>query len=217
MALSPEFIERQGKGRISLLTPELAKTFIETYKATRNVSASADRAGISVATYYVWMAKGRKAKSGPQREFFDGVTRARGDFMALLATRHHQIAVGGIIKKPKRVTLFTENGRPIETSLVERAPAVDENGQIILGPDGKPMPGEIVWEEHWQEADRAAMEWEMDRLDPETYVKQPDVAITNETNVSVATRQEIQARAQVVTEAVKLLADQGVFVRLPNS
>jgi hypothetical protein len=143
--------------------------------------------------------------------------RARGDFIAMAATRHHQLAVGGIIKKPKRQVLYTEKGTPIETSLIERTPMVDEHGQIMLGPEGKTIPGEIVWEEHWQDPDPRAMEWELDRLDPETYVKQPDVAVTNETHVSVETRQEIASRAQVVAEAVKLLADQGVSVRLPMS
>ena len=33
----------------------------------------------------------------------------------------------------------------------------------------------------------------------------------------IETKQEIQSRAQVVAEAVKLLADQGVSVRLPTS
>jgi hypothetical protein len=135
--------------------------------------------------------------------------------MAMAATRHHQLAVGGIVKKPKRQVLYTENGTPIETTRIERAPLRDEDGNVLLDAHGQPrLEGEIIWEEHWSDPDVRAMEWELDRLDPETYVKQPDVAVTNETHVSVETRAEMQSRAQVVAEAVKLLADQGIKIRL---
>jgi hypothetical protein len=52
--------------------------------------------------------------------------RARGDYRLLRATRHHEIAIGGIKKKPATVE---------GTTLIKR----DENG-------------EVVWEEHWRES-----------------------------------------------------------------
>ena len=87
----------------------------------------------------------------------------------------------------------------------------------MLDANGQPVPGEIIWEEHWQDPDVRAMEWELDRLDPDTYVKRPEVAVTNETHLTVETRQELASRAQVMAEAVRLLAEQGIRIRLPTA
>jgi hypothetical protein len=91
----------------------------------------------------------------------------------MAATRHRQLAVGGIIKKPKVHIIVPEKGPALVTSLIQRAPKLDDDGNVVLDANGNPVPGEIIWEEHWQDPDVRAMEWEVDRLDPNTYVRRP--------------------------------------------
>jgi len=152
MNFSTQFIEHMGVGRRPKLTPEIAELFLDTYRSTGNVRASAHRAGLHPATVFAYLAKGRQQHSGPLREFLDAVTRAHGDYIGALASTHHRMAVGGVRRKPRCKVITLEDGRQVETTEIERN-AKDE----------------IVWIEHWQEPDPRAMEWEMRFLDRETY------------------------------------------------
>jgi hypothetical protein len=59
---SKEFVEQQGKGRPSKLTPELAKTFLDTFKATNNVREAADRAAVTTSSVFDgWRKEGAKS------------------------------------------------------------------------------------------------------------------------------------------------------------
>jgi len=107
--------------------------------------------------FTIGLRLGRPRSSRPYREFLEAFTRARGNYRLLRATRHHEIAIGGIEKKPSTVE---------GTSLIKR----DESG-------------EVVWKEHWREANVRALEWEMERDEPETYGRRSE--ISPPTNISV--------------------------------
>ena len=63
-------------GRKTKLTPELAEK-IANYISTGNYDVVVcNLVGIGVTTYYSWLEKGRKAKSGKFREFLKAVKRA---------------------------------------------------------------------------------------------------------------------------------------------
>ena len=105
-------------GRPSKLNPQTAGEFLAKLRSSGNVAASADSAGLGVATVYYWLALGRQKNSGPYREFLEAYTRTRGDYRLQRATRHHEIAIGGIEKKAATIE---------GTNIIKR----DENGQIV--------------------------------------------------------------------------------------
>jgi hypothetical protein len=142
-------------GRPSKLNSQTAGDFLAKLRSSGNTAASADSAGVGVATIYHWLELGRQRNSGPYREFWEAYTRARGDYRLLRATRHHEIAIGGIERKPATVE---------GTTLIKR----DENG-------------EVVWEEHRREPNVRALEWEMQRDEPETYSLRSDPAPQTDT------------------------------------
>jgi len=176
-------------GRPSKLDPQTAEAFLAKLRSSGNVAASADSAGVGVATVYHWLELGRQRNSGPYREFWEAFTRARGDYRLLRATRHHEIAIGGIEKKP-----VTVEG----TTVIKR----DENG-------------EVVWEEHWREPNIRALEWEMERDEPGTYGRGSDAA--SQTEVAVETpmskaemRVKAAQRFDLFRSAIQVLLDLGV-------
>jgi hypothetical protein len=64
-------------GRPSKLTPERHKKIVKLIEAGNYPETAAGACGVNRATYYVWMAKGREAKSGKYKDFHDDVQRAR--------------------------------------------------------------------------------------------------------------------------------------------
>jgi hypothetical protein len=176
-------------GRPSKLNPQTAGEFLAKLRSSGNVAASADSSGLGVATVYHWLALGRQRNSGPYREFLEAYTRARGDYRLLRATRHHEIAIGGIEKEPATVE---------GTSLIKR----DENG-------------EVVWEEHWREPNIRALEWEMQRDEPEVYGRRSDTAPPTDVTIeSPKSRAEQLAESaqyfDLFAGAIKILLDLGV-------
>jgi len=176
-------------GRPSKLDPQTAEAFLAKLRSSGNVAASADSAGVGVATVYHWLELGRQRNSGPYREFWEAFTRARGDYRLLRATRHHEIAIGGIEKKP-----VTVEGK----SLIKR----DENG-------------EVVWEEHWREPNVRALEWEMERDEPETYGRRSDGAPQTDVAIeSPMSKAEMRVKAaqrlDLFRGGIQVLLDLGV-------
>jgi hypothetical protein len=176
-------------GRPSKLNSQTAGDFLTKLRSSVNVAASADSAGVGIATIYHWLELGRQRKSGPYREFLEGFGRARGDYRLYRAIRHHDIAIGGIEKKPATIE---------GTTLIRR----DENG-------------EVVWEEHWRESNVRALEWEMERDEPDIYGRRSDTAPT--TNISVQapkSKAELEAEAGMYLDlfagGIKILLDLGV-------
>jgi hypothetical protein len=66
----------RGPGRPSKLTTERRDLFVSAIKEGNYVEVAAAVAGIHTSTVYNWMARGREAKTGEFREFFDAVKEA---------------------------------------------------------------------------------------------------------------------------------------------
>jgi hypothetical protein len=177
-------------GRPSKLNPQTAEEFLAKLRSSGNVAASADSAGVGIATIYHWLELGRQRRSGPFREFLESFIRARGDYRLYRATRHHRIAIGGIERKPATIG---------GTSLIRR----DENG-------------EVVWEEHWREPNLRALQWEMERDERETYGRLSEAVSQAEipADVPEPSKAEMEAEAAKYVDlfynSVKVLVDLGV-------
>jgi hypothetical protein len=157
-------------GRPSKLTTETLAEYIKVLAVTCNGRIAAQRIGVAFGTICRWMAEGDKARSGIKREFYEGVLRAKADFLATTVAQHHRLSIGGIVKRPKLVEIPLENG------------AVQRTTQIQRGPDG-----EIIWEEHWIDPSERGMEWELSRLDPEIYANPANTAANVNDGVNIET------------------------------
>jgi hypothetical protein len=129
-------------GRKSIFTPEMQALILKNFRQTGNLTNSAIRAGMSERSFFRWKERCENAKSGPLHRFWQEVTHAKADRLALLASRHYQRAVGGVFELPVYDSSFNlvcdQSGRPVTI----RKP---------LLPDARAM---------WRE---------MTALDPETY------------------------------------------------
>src|SRR5208282_2154163 len=85
----------------------------------------------------------------PYRDFWDAATRARADFVTMAAARHHQLAVGGVIKLPA----MDKQGNPVRMHTDECKTPNSCRCEVIYI-DKVVMPSE------------RALEFELDRLDP---------------------------------------------------
>lgn len=63
-------------GRPTKLTPELQKKIIDAIRAGNYMETAAAYAGISKDTFFRWLRKGARAKSGIYKEFHDAVEKA---------------------------------------------------------------------------------------------------------------------------------------------
>jgi hypothetical protein len=136
-------------GRKSIFTPEMQELILNNFRHTGNLKNSAIRAGMSERSFYRWKDHCEKAKSGPLCHFWQEVTRAKANRLALLASRHYQRAVGGVFRLPVYDSSFNpviEHGKPVTIPKV-------------LPPDARAM---------WRE---------MAVLDPETYGPQKKATV----------------------------------------
>jgi len=65
--------------RPSKLTPEIEKKLIDAIRSGNYYEAACAYAGINIRTFYRWMEKGEKAKSGEFCQFCHAVKQAEGD------------------------------------------------------------------------------------------------------------------------------------------
>ena len=104
-------------GRKSTFTPEVQALILKYFRQTGNLKNSAIRAGMSERSFYRWMERCQNAQSGPLWQFSQEITRARADWVALLAFRHHQGATGGVFEIPVYDRFFNlvcdSNGKPV--------------------------------------------------------------------------------------------------------
>ena len=87
-------------GRKIMFTPEMQALILKYFRQTGNLKNSAIRAGMSERSFFRWKERWQNAQSGPLWRFWQDITRAREDRVALLAIRHNQLATGGIIEVP---------------------------------------------------------------------------------------------------------------------
>ncbi|MHA2063216.1 MAG: helix-turn-helix domain-containing protein [Candidatus Thorarchaeota archaeon] len=64
-------------GRKSKLTPELLETIVELLEAGNYDIVAAQAVGITRATFYRWIRKGKEDKEGEHFEFYQAVERAK--------------------------------------------------------------------------------------------------------------------------------------------
>lgn len=85
------------RGRPTKLTPEFQKAICDSIALTKVTLADCARSlGIDDSTVFRWLEKGKKARAGPYRDFYDAVTKARADGTKMLLAR---IATAG--REPK--------------------------------------------------------------------------------------------------------------------
>lgn len=63
-------------GRTSLLTPEVAQAIVKAVSAGNPRGVAAAAAGVSRATLFRWLARGRRETEGAYRDLCDGVKKA---------------------------------------------------------------------------------------------------------------------------------------------
>jgi hypothetical protein len=159
----------QHSGRKPKLTPESQQLFLDAFRVTGNHRMAAKSIGVAIATVMSWKAKGEKQTSGIYREFLDACTRAIAERITSSADIHYRAAHGEIYRAPKRKWIATAQGKWIQTNEIE----VDD--------DGAPIMVDCV-----QDIDLRAIEWELARLDPETYAvkrSRVTVKVCQQTNV----------------------------------
>lgn len=62
--------------------PTVKPGLIKLIKTGTPIKAACAAVGISNGTFYLWMDKGKKAKKGQYKEFYEEVEKAKGEFVA---------------------------------------------------------------------------------------------------------------------------------------
>jgi transposase len=91
-------------GRISRLTPELQAEIVRRVAAGNYPAVAAVSAGISASTFYAWMARGKKERSGPFRDFLRAVRKAESDAEVQNIAIIRQVMKGGAVTERKTIT-----------------------------------------------------------------------------------------------------------------
>jgi hypothetical protein len=165
-------------GRKSTFTPEMQALILKYFRQTGNLKNSAIRAGMSERSFFRW--KGRwQNQSGPLSRFCLEISRARADRVALLAVRHHQGALGGIIE----------------------VPIFDRFNNLVCDQSGKPVTARKLVMPNLK-----AMRWELTLHDPETYGPQGKVTVPEPPVRSQSARPlDLQEMFASVTRRLKAL------------
>jgi transposase len=137
---------KSGRGRRCKLTPETSARILDHYRQSGNLENAARRAGISKSTVFDWLRRGKQDDSEPYRAFLNDFEIARAERVALLAIRHHEAALGGVVQLP----------------------LLDRFGRQRYDPEGKPRFAPVLLRPNCD-----AMEWELERMDPATYSRDP--------------------------------------------
>ncbi len=203
-----------GNGRPSKLTPETSEAFLKAFRETGTLRAAALSIGVHPATVMTWLAKGRKAKNGPYRDFHEALSRAMGDHLAGLERSHHRLALlGQVIRKPKRREITDDKGRVTFTTEILRR--CQNCGSAELEGCGNHKL-EIEWEEHWEEvspeAKLRAQGWELRFRDRETYAEESAVQLKGEVAINQA---ELEHSVDLIGQAFRLMLSLGVPVPAP--
>jgi hypothetical protein len=119
----------------SKLTPEIHKLIVETVRATGTISSAARRAGIDEATARWWMMRGRDSRaSNKYRQFFLDCEKAKAAFLIEDQVRHHEIAIGGVVRRPRLKTITLDDGSVVKTNEIE----LDKYGRPVMVPKWRP-------------------------------------------------------------------------------
>jgi len=99
------------------LTPEAAKTICDAIRSGLGNESAANLAGVAERNIYYWMNRGRVEKRGRYKEFHDAYRQAQADSIVPLIRTARKVAIGGVYW----------------------IPSYDENGDVMLDKDGKPI------------------------------------------------------------------------------
>lgn len=66
-------------GRPTKLTPQVQARIVQAIVGGNDITVAAAYAGISKTTFYAWLERGRKAKTGPFADFVDAIEKAQAD------------------------------------------------------------------------------------------------------------------------------------------
>lgn len=73
--------------RLSKLTPEIEKKLIDTIRLGNYYEAACAYVGIGERTFYRWIEKGKKAKSGKYWQFWQSIIQAEAEAEARIVTQ----------------------------------------------------------------------------------------------------------------------------------
>ena len=66
-------------GRPTKLTPQVQARIVQAIVGGNDITVAAAYAGIGKTTFYEWLERGRKAKTGPFADFADAIQKAQAD------------------------------------------------------------------------------------------------------------------------------------------
>lgn len=70
---------QRKRGRRTKLKPEVQDKIVSAIRAGNYACVAAEYAGISAATFYVWLQRGSEEKKGAYRDFLDAVKKAESE------------------------------------------------------------------------------------------------------------------------------------------
>jgi len=73
--------------RPSKLTPKLQDKVVAAVRAGSSPEGAAQYAGIDRSTFYRWMERGRRTRTGPYKKFRDAIDKAKADLETMLAAK----------------------------------------------------------------------------------------------------------------------------------
>lgn len=115
------------RGRPTKLTPETQETILNAIRAGNYIETAAALAGISKETFYKWLRRGARAKTGKHRDFVDAVEKAQAEAEALdlqiirqASKKHWQAAAWRLERRSperwgrQRLEITGADGGPLE-------------------------------------------------------------------------------------------------------
>lgn len=106
-------------GRPSKLTAEIQTKICERVAAGSYPEIAAVAVGVHRATFYRWMAQGRKAKRGVFRDFRDAIKKAAADAEVSDLAEIEKAGHGGQVLERKTITRTKRDGTT-ETEVIEK-------------------------------------------------------------------------------------------------
>lgn len=82
-------------GRPLKINRDRTRKMSQSIKQGAYPEVAAESVGISTTTYYRWMEKGKSAKSGEYKEFWETIKKARAEFEVSHVDNIHRAAVSG--------------------------------------------------------------------------------------------------------------------------
>lgn len=139
--------KEKRRGRPCLLDdPTFVTDFLNGIRLTGKVNVAADYAGVARGTVFGYLAKGREAKRGKYRDFYDAFTRTRGE---AAMRRHMRIEKAAMVDWRADAwwlerTFPEEYGKAAEiTPDSGAADALKEIGEIVKGLSGRTIDAEF--------------------------------------------------------------------------